>query len=419
MSDFFDRLEARSAEQREADIRVRLPIQVAHAQRKSPAYQMLLNGVEAGRVTSVAALSRLPIVRKGDLLSRQRDRQNGDVFGGFSTIGWSLSQAPESRAAKVFASPGPLYEPEASRPDYWRMARALFAAGFRGGDLVHNAFSYHFTPAGSMMESAACSLGCTVFPAGTGQTEQQVRAMSDLQPAAYVGTPSFLRILLEKADSLGLAIPALTKASVSGESLSVESQRWLAARHVSPYQSYGTADLGLIAYETSAREGLVIDEGVVVEIVRPGTSEEVPDGEIGEVVVTTLSPEYPLIRFATGDLSAILPGICPTGRTNRRLRGWLGRADQATKIRGLFVHPVQISEILRRHSEILKGRLVVKTQNARDQLTLHIEVSDHPDGLLSQVEQTIREVTKLRCEVRCIPPMTLPDDGKLIEDLRT
>ena len=299
------------------------------------------------------------------------------------------------------------------------MGRALFAAGFRAGDLVHNSFSYHFTPAGTMMDSGAVAIGCTVFPAGTGQTELQLQAMADLRPDAYVGTPSFLRILLEKADETGTALPSLKKASLGGEAFPATLRDWLAARGIGAYQSYGTADLGLVAYETEAREGLVVDEGVIVEIVSPGTGDPVAEGEVGELVVTTLNPDYPLIRLGTGDLSAVLPGPCPTGRTNQRIRGWLGRADQSAKVRGMFVHPPQVAEIARRHPEVRKARLVVSGERADDRMSLEVEVEGAaPEGLADRIAATIRDVTKLRGAVELRAPGSLPNDGKVIEDRR-
>jgi phenylacetate-CoA ligase len=298
------------------------------------------------------------------------------------------------------------------------MARALHAAGFRAGDLVHNCFSYHFTPAGAMMDSGAHALDCTVFPAGTGQSELQLQAMAALAPTAYAGTPSFLRLLLEKADESGIALPSLTKAALSGEAVPSALRQWLSARGIAAFQSYGTADLGLVAYETRAREGLVVDEGVIVEIVRPGTGDPVADGEVGEVVVTTLNPDYPLIRFATGDLSAVLAGTCATGRTNLRIRGWLGRADQSTKVRGMFVHPSQVADIARRHPPAGRVRLVVEGEMADDRMTLHVEADGAPEGLAERIAQSIRDVTKLRGEVTLVETGSLPDDGKLIDDRR-
>jgi phenylacetate-CoA ligase len=397
----------------------RLTEQVAHAKAHAPAFAEALHGIDASSIASRAALATLPVTRKHELLERQKRLRDSDPFGGYSAIGWGALRPPLQRARRVFASPGTIYEPEGAAPDYWRMGRALHAAGFRAGDLVHNSFSYHLTPAGSMMETAAHAVGCTVFPGGTGQTEQQVQAMAELKPHGYTGTPSFLKLLLDKAVELGISIPSLVKASVGGEACPPTLRDAFAARGVAVYQSYGTADLGLVAYETSAREGLVLDEGVIVEIVRAGTGEPLPDGEVGEVVVTTLNPDYPLIRFGTGDLSAVLPGPCPTGRTNTRIRGWLGRADQATKVRGMFVHPSQIAEVARRHPEIGRFRLVVSGEAADDRMTLKVEVSERPEGLASRVAESIRDVTKLRGEVTLCDPGALPNDGKVIEDARS
>ena len=414
---YHDALETRDPEQRERALMAALSAQIAHAQTHTAAFARSLADVDAAQVTSRAALARLPVIRKHELLERQRDPGAPDAFGGFSALGWGHVSAAR-RALRVFASPGPIHEPEGSAPDYWRMARALHAAGFRGGDLVHNGFSYHFTPAGAMMESGAFALGCTVFPGGTGQTEQQVQAMAALRPAAYIGTPSFLKIILEKADELGVALPSLTKASVGGEAFPPSLRDWLLSRGISAYQSYGTADLGLVAYETAAREGLVLDEGVIVEIVRPGTGDPVPDGEVGEVVVTTLNPGYPLIRFGTGDLSAVLAGSCPTGRTNTRIKGWMGRADQTAKVRGMFVHPAQVAEIARRHPEVRKARLVVSGEMANDRMLLSVEVEGAPEGLAARLANTVREVTKLRSEIALCARGSLPNDGKVIEDAR-
>ncbi|MBC8058572.1 MAG: AMP-binding protein [Rhizobiales bacterium] len=415
---YHDELETRTPEAREAALMRALAGQVAHAKAHAPAFATSLAHVNAAEITSRTALARLPVIRKHELLERQRDATASGVFGGFSALGWGAGTPAAKRALRVFASPGPIHEPEGSTPDYWRMARALFAAGLREGDLAHNSFSYHFTPAGAMMESGAFALGCTVFPAGTGQTEQQVQAMAALRPAAYIGTPSFLKIILEKADELGIALPSLVKASVGGEAFPPSLHDWLLARGITALQSYGTADLGLVAYETSAREGLVLDEGVIVEIVRPGTGDAVAPGEVGEVVVTALNPGYPLIRFGTGDLSAVLPGTCPTGRTNTRIRGWMGRADQTAKVRGMFVHPSQVAEIARRHPEVRKARLVVSGEMANDAMALHVEVDGAPEGLASKLADAMRDVTKLRGEVRLCAPGSLPNDGKVIEDAR-
>ena len=417
MSDtFFDALEMRDPEQREATLMAALAEQVANARTHAPAGATRFAGV--GAVRSRAALAALPVLRKSELHARQREGLASDAFGGFAAIGWGAARSAARRATHVFVSPGPIHEPESARSDYWRMGRALFAAGFRAGDLVHNSFSYHFTPAGAMMDSGAVAVGCTVFPAGTGQTELQLQAMTVLRPNAYTGTPSFLRVLLEKADESGVALPSLARACLSGEAVPAALCSWLEQRGIAPFQSYGTADLGLVAYETQAREGLVIDEGVVVEIVAPGGNDSVADGEIGEIVVTTLNPDYPLIRYATGDLSAILPGACPTGRTNRRIRGWLGRADQSTKVRGMFVHPSQVGEIARRHPEIARARLVVSGAMADDRMTLVAETASAAEGLGERIVQTIRDVTKLRGEVELVAPGSLPSDGRWIEDRR-
>ena len=395
-----------------------LAAQIAHAKAHAPAFAASLDGVDAAQVTSRAALARLPMIRKHELLERQRDANAPDVFGGFSALGWGAQTPPARRALRVFASPGPIHEPEGPAADYWRMGRALFAAGLRAGDLAHNAFSYHFTPAGAMMESGAFALGCTVFPAGTGQTEQQVQTIAALRPAAYIGTPSFLKIILEKADQLGVALPSLARASVGGEAFPPALRDWLLARGIDAYQSYGTADLGLVAYETTAREGLVLDEGVIVEIVRPGTGDPVREGEVGELVVTTLNPGYPLVRFGTGDLSAVLAGSCPTGRTNTRIKGWMGRADQTAKVRGMFVHPAQVAEIVSRHPEVHRARLVVSGEMANDAMALHVEVDGAPEGLDARLLEAMRDVTKLRGEVLLCAVGSLPNDGKVIDDTR-
>lgn len=425
MSDFYSMLIA--AENRPQADRERIQFQalsdqVKHAQQTSAAFAEILAGVQAATVTSRAALANLPVTRKTELLDRQKAARlalgqvkTGNVFGGFSSITFG-AQMP-----RVFASPGTIYEPEGKQLDYWRMARALSAAGFKAGDLIHNCFSYHFTPAGSMMESGAHALGCTVFPAGTGQTEQQVQAMAELKPAGYVGTPSFLKIILEKAAEMGVALPSVTKAMVSGEACPPSLRDWFAERGVTTYQCYATADLGLIAYETSAREGLVIDEGVIVEIVTPGTGDPVPEGEVGELVVTTFNTDYPLIRFGTGDLSAVLPGNCPSGRTNTRIKGWMGRADQTTKIRGMFVHPSQVATIAKRFPDVVKARLVVSGEMADDRMTLQVEAAKHieTEDLLEKINEAIRDVTKLRGSVAFFAPGSLPNDGRVIEDARS
>ncbi|MDB5945081.1 MAG: phenylacetate--CoA ligase family protein [Ramlibacter sp.] len=413
MTEFYDPLETRDPSQREAQLLAALPAQVAHAQRNSTAFASLLHGIDASEVTSRVALAKLPVIRKHELLELQVKARRSDPFGGFSAVRFG-PQLP-----RVFASPGTIYEPQGARADYWRLARALFAAGFRRGDLIHNCFSYHFVPAGSMMETGAHALGCTVFAGGTGQTEQQVTAISELRPAGYVGTPSFLKIIVDKAADMGVPLTGMTKAMLGGEAFPPSLRDWLAERGIQGYQCYATADLGSIAYETEARSGLVIDEGVIVEIVRPGTGDPVPEGDVGELVVTTLNPDYPLVRFGTGDLSAVLPGRCTTGRTNQRIKGWLGRADQTTKIRGMFVHPAQVADIMRRFPEVLRARLVVSGEMANDVMTLQVEAAAPPEGLDRRIGQAIREVTRLRAEVRVVTPGSLPNDGKVIEDARS
>ena len=415
MSEFFDALETRAPAEREAALMAALPAQIAHAQSRSTAMGEILAGVQAAAITSRAALARLPVTRKSELLARQQAVRaaGGDACGGFAAV---LRGAAMRR---VYASPGPIYEPEGVGRDYWRTARALYAAGFRAGDLAHNAFSYHMTPGAFIVESGAHAVGCTVFPAGTGQTEQQLQAIADLRPAGYLGTPSFLRILLEKAHEAGADTRSLTKAMVSGEACPPSLRDWFGERGVAAYQTYATADVGLIAYESAAREGLVLDEGVIVEIVRPGTGDPVPEGEVGELVVTTLNPDYPLIRFGTGDLSAVLPGTCPTGRTNTRIKGWMGRADQTTKVRGMFVHPGQVAEVVRRLPEVIKARLVVGGEMANDHMTLHLETDSTDPGLAERAGEAVRDITKLRASIEMLAPGSLPNDGKVIEDTRS
>jgi phenylacetate-CoA ligase len=412
-NEFYDDLETRPATQREAQLLAGLPGQVHHAQRNTAAFAEILAGVDAAHVSSRAALAKLPVTRKGDLQARQRAQLPADPFGGFSAL------VRGAGMPRIYASPGPIYEPGGSTRDYWRVGRAMYAAGFRAGELVHNAFSYHMTPGAFIMESGAHAIGCTVFAAGVGQTDQQLQAIGELRPVAYAGTPSFLRILVEKAQETGSDITSLRKGLVGGEALPNSLRDWFQERGLAVYQSYATADLGLIAYETSSREGLVVDEGVIVEIVRPGTGDPVATGEVGEVVVTTMNPAYPLIRFGTGDLSALLPGDDPTGRTNMRIRGWLGRADQTTKIRGMFVHPGQVADIARRFPEILRARLVVSGEMANDRMTLQVETSAAPQGLDARIGEAVRDVTKLRADVELVAPGTLPNDGKVIEDARS
>jgi phenylacetate-CoA ligase len=418
MAHHLDALETRAPEVREAALMAALPSQIANAQKNSAALAEILKGIDAAQVSSRDALAQLPVTRKYELLARQQALRAQDPFGGFSTIGWK-GMVRTAGVRRVYQSPGPIYEPEGHAPDYWRAARAMAAAGFEAGDLVHNCFSYHLTPGAWIMESGAHALGCAVIPGGVGNTEQQLAAVADLRPVAYSGTPSFLKILIEKATEAGQKL-SITKALVSGEACPPSLRDWFTQQGVAAYQCYATADVGLIAYETAAREGLVIDEGVIVEIVRPGTGDPVADGEVGEVVVTVLNPDYPLIRFGTGDLSAILPGTCPTGRTGLRIKGWMGRADQTTKIRGMFVHPGQVAEIVKRFPELTKARLVVTGEMANDQMALHVETAQLADeGLKGRVSEAVRDVTKLRGEVHLVAQGTLANDGKVIEDARS
>jgi phenylacetate-coenzyme A ligase PaaK-like adenylate-forming protein len=409
MNEHYDALETRAPEVREREQFALLARQVAYAKAHASAFARALADVDPASVTSREALAKLPVVRKSELAELQRGER---PFGGLAATRWGS-------ARRVFASPGGIYEPEGAASDYWRLARALFAAGFRAGDLVHNCFSYHCTPAGSMLETGAHALGCTVFPGGTGQTEQQVQAMADLRPDGYVGTPSFLRIILDRAAELGIALPSLTKALVSAEPFPASLRDAFVARGVHGFQVYATADVGTIAYETPARDGLVVDEGVLVEIVRPGTGEPVAPGEVGEVVVTALvNTDYPLIRFGTGDLSALLPGMSSCGRTNQRIKGWLGRADQTTKVKGMFVHPAQVAAIVKRHPEVRRARLVVDNPEGTDRMMLHVEVCGVEAPLAEAIVESIREVTKLRGEVTFRAVDELPNDGKVIDDLR-
>ena len=413
MTVFFDALETRLPESRERDLMAVLPMQIANAQKNSAAFAKLFNNVDADSITSRQALAKLPVTRKSELLDLQKAGQPNDVFGGFSAV----LRGPNM--PRLFSSPGPIYEPEGTAKDYWRAGRAMYAAGFRAGDLAHNSFSYHMTPGAFIMESGLHAVGCTVFPAGIGQTEQQLEAIAALRPDGYAGTPSFLRILVEKAIETGSDISSMKKGLVGGEAFPPSLRDWFTARGMAVYQCYATADLGLIAYETESREGLVIDEGVIVEIVRPGTGDPVAEGEVGELVVTTLNPDYPLIRFGTGDLSAVLPGQCPTGRTNSRIKGWMGRADQTVKIRGMFVHPGQVATIAGRFPEVLKARLVVSGEMANDSMHFQVEAASNPTGLDQKISEAIRDVTKLRGTVELVAPGSLPNDGKVIEDARS
>ena len=411
MSDHYDSLEVRSPEERERDIFSELPGLLRHAKANASACAKSLADIDPLEVRDREALAALPVTRKSEMAGHQA---KAPPFGGFAA-----STIPE--LARVFLSPGPIFEPQARRDDYWRVARALHAAGLRRGDLLHNSFSYHLTPAGAMLESGAHALGCCVFPGGVGQTEFQVEAMSRLAPRAYAGTPSFLDILLEKAAELGRDLSSVEKALVSGEALPPSLREKLHRAGVARVlQGYATAEAGLIAYESEAMEGMIVEEKVVLEVVRPGTGDPVARGEVGEVLVTVFNPDYPLIRFATGDLSALMEGTSPCGRTNLRIRGWMGRADQTTKVRGMFVHPSQVAEVLSRHPEVGKGRLVVDSADNRDLMTLHCEVTGDPsEGLSEAISASLREVCKLRGEVRLIAAGSLTNDGKVIDDVRS
>ncbi len=407
--DFYDRLEVRSAASRDKSLLTALSGFLHQAIENAPAVANQLNGIDPTCIDSFTALATIQLMRKSELIEKQ---QASLPFGG-------LNGTPVARLGKIFVSPGPIYDPEGTRPDYWRFARAMFAAGFRPGDLVHNTFAYHLTPAGSMAESGARALGCPVIAAGTGQTEKQLQVIAQLRPTAYVGTPSFLKILLEKAREDKVDASSIKKALVSGEAFPPALAKQFEQEFgISAFQCYATADIGLIAYETQAREGLVIDEEVIVEIVRPGTGDLVAEGEVGEVVVTVFNPDYPLIRFATGDLSAVIPSPSPCGRTNRRLKGWMGRADQTTKIKGMFVHPKQIADIVGRHPEIAKACLIVTSSNSQDSMQLECEVEQASLDLEKGINASLKTVTNLNGKVTFVAPGSLANDGKVIDDRR-
>ena len=415
MSSTLDSLETRAPAQRESDLMARLPQLVARAQQ-APGWARILHGVDPATITSRAALADLPVTRKSQLHALQRESL---PFGGLAATG-------PSALRHIFVSPGPIYDPEGLGADWWRFARPMYAAGVRAGGLLQNCFSYHFTPAAFMVEGGAARIGCTVIPAGAGQTEMQVQAMVDLRPDTYIGTPSFLRIIIEKAREMNADISSLKQALMGAEALPASLRSWFHDNGVPlVLQTYASADIGSVAYETATdgvvNPGMLLDEDVIVEIVRPGTGELVVPGDIGEVLVTLLNNDYPLIRFATGDLSAMLVDAPPSpcGRTNGRIRGWLGRADQTTKVRAMFVHPAQITDIARRHPAIVKARLVVTGRMANDVMTLHCEVAQPLDAAqAAAVVASIREVTKLRGEVCCAAVGSLPQDGKVIEDQR-
>ena len=409
----FDKLETRSAKARERALLAELPRLLTHAKKRAPGWAKILRDVNPSKIKTRVALATLPVTRKSDLPALQKELP---PLGG-------LNATPLEKLGKLFISPGPIYDPEGRGKDWWRTARGLYAGGIRAGDRVLNTFAYHFTPAGSMLEAGANAIGCIVIPGGTGHTEQQVAAIRDLRVTAYVGTPSFLKLIVEKADELKIDISSLRKAHVGAEYLPPPLRASLRQRGISVSQTYASADLGLIAYESvmpdgAVNDGMIIDERLLLEIVRPGTGDPVAPGEVGEVVITNFNKDYPLIRFGTGDLSAVLPGASPCGRTNVRIKGWMGRADQSTKVRAMFVTPRQIADIVRHHPEIARARLVVEGESGNDRMTLKCEVANAASGLSEAIVASIREITQLRGDVTLVAPGSLPNDGKVIEDLR-
>jgi phenylacetate-CoA ligase len=415
MSDFFDALETRDPSVREAHLLSALPALITRAQQAS-GWSTLLQGVVANDIHSRAALAQVPVTRKSALKELQ---QAALPFGGLTTT-------PSADLSRIFMSPGPIFDPEGRGADWWRYARPLHALGVRRGDLIQNCFAYHFTPAGLMVEGGAAKLGCPVIPAGIGQTEMQVQAMHLLRPKVYAGTPSFLKIIIEKALELGQDISSVQMALVGAEALPPSLRQWLVEHGVAHVlQTYGSADIGNIAFETLHHgqlvPGMLLDEHLLLEIVRPGTGDPVPEGEVGEVVITSFNPDYPLIRFATGDMSAVLSGPSPCGRTNTRIKGWMGRADQTTKVRAMFVHPSQVADIVRRHPVIQKARLVISGEMGNDQMTLHCEVADSAAASAEHdaIIASIRDVTKLRGDVQWVASGSLANDGKVIDDARS
>jgi len=406
MSKYFDTLETRTPNQRAAALAKALPAQIRRAQQDTTTLAEMLGGVDPDAITTLAELAKLPVLRKSDLGKAQA---HAAPFGGLTT-------RPANGFDHIFQSPGPIYEPGRTTDDWWRMGRFLHASGIGKGDIVQNCFSYHMTPAGMIFENGARAVGASVFPAGTGQTELQVRAAHDIGVSAYAGTPDYLKVILDKADSMGVDLSSITRAVVGGGALFPSLRAEYAARGIQCLQSYATADLGNIAYESEAMEGMIVDEHVIVEIVTPGTGNPVSEGEVGEVVVTTLNPDYPLIRFATGDLSAILPGISPCGRTNMRIKGWMGRADQTTKIKGMFVRPEQVAALVAGHDAIIKARVTATRDGEKDVMTVQIE-SRSADA--AGFEKPVFETLKLRGNVIVVEPGSLPKDGKVIDDQRS
>ncbi|MDH5798612.1 MAG: phenylacetate--CoA ligase family protein [Paracoccaceae bacterium] len=402
MTTYFDDLETRSTDQRTADLGAALTRQVAHAKKNAPGFAAILQGIEPTDVTLVEDLAKLPVLRKSELVRLQAEHP---PFGGLTT----------GRVDHIFQSPGPIYEPGMRSHDWWRIGRFLHACGVGIGDVVQNCFAYHLTPAGLIFENGAQAVGATVVPAGVGQTELQVRLAADAGCTAYAGTPDYLKVILDKADEMGVTLN-ISKAGVGGGALFPSLRQEYADRGIPCLQNYATADLGNVAYESPAMEGMIVDEGVIVEIVRPGTGDPVVEGEVGEVVVTTLNPEYPLIRFATGDLSAVLPGQSPCGRTNMRIKGWMGRADQTTKIKGMFVRPEQVAELVARHPEIAKARVVAQREGESDKMIVQIESAG---GDADAFASSVTAVLKLRGTVEIVAPGSLPNDGKVIDDQRS
>jgi phenylacetate-CoA ligase len=404
---YFDQLETRDPEQRELAQFNLLPDLIRNAVAAAPGWAEHLKGIDPSALTSREALATLPVLRKSALHALQARRL---PFGGFATT-------PLAEVARVFMSPGPIFEPEGRGEDWWRSARALYAGGVRRGDIVHNTFAYHLTPGGWLLDAGARALGCTVIAAGPTNTEQQIEAIQALRPTVYVGVPDYLKILLDKARDAGKDATSFRKAVVGGGALYPSLRAEYKQRGVLAFQTYATADLGMIAYESPALEGMIVDEAMIVEIVRPGTGDPVPAGEVGEVLVTSFNRDYPMIRFATGDLSAVLPGISPCGRTNMRIKGWLGRADQTTKVKGMFVHPEQVAEVAKRHAGVGRVRLVVGRSGEQDVMTLRAEAADDA-GLKASLAETLQSVTKLKGEVDLVAPGSLPNDGKVIADER-
>jgi phenylacetate-CoA ligase len=407
MTDHFDALETRSSDQREADLFGRLPGILREA-IKAPAYAQHLKGIDPAAITDRNALARLPVLRKSELPARHKA---SPPFGGFVAT-------PPGAFARLYTSPGPIFEPQSPETDSWGSARSLFAAGVRSGDVVLNTFSYHLTPGGFIFDSAARALGCAVIPAGPGNTEQQFELIEAYWPVAYAGTPDFLKILLDNAKKNSRDMSSIKRATVSAAAFPPSLRAEVKSHGIDAYESFGTADLGLIAFETSAREGMVVNENLIVEIVKPGTGDPVREGDVGEIVVTSLDAHHPWIRLAIGDLTAALPGISSCGRTNMRIKGWMGRADQTTKIKGMFVRPEQVADIGKRHPELARLRLVVTRDGETDAMTLKAETAQASAGLAEAVGATLRAVTKLGGKVELTGVGTLPNDGKVIADER-